>query len=115
METGYPLKRENTDFSSSVVNCYSTGNVSCSFFSREAHIGGLVGENQFLVKLINCYRCNDQIYTVNGGHTTTYEATNFEGVAKDMSILKSIDFYKEDLNWDLTVWELVEGEFPKLK
>ncbi len=105
----------NNTFYSSIVDCFATGNVSCSFDRQDALIGGLVGDNQFWVKLINCYRCNDQIFTVNNEHETIYEATNFEGVAKDMSIVKSIGFYEEELNWDLTVWELVAGGFPKLK
>lgn len=101
-----------------ITGCYATGDVTSTStsksYSSHAYAGGLVGNNDGGT-ITGCYRYSGQTFTVTENGTTTYEATNTEGTAKDLTTLKSVSFHTETLGWSADVWTFTEGAHPTLK
>ena len=91
-----------------IVNCFSTGNVSCASASGKAH--AFCGENKGTLNR-SCYS-NTAVVTL--GDTLTESATISGAIAQDPLSFTNEAFIYDTLYWEATCWVLGEGAYPKL-
>jgi len=90
-----------------IQHCFSVGNVTASATAANAFVYANRGS------IFNCYYLTSMKLTING---IVKSPTNVVGVnSVSESTLESADFYFDTLYWDPKIWEIEDGELPKLK
>ena len=96
-----------------INSCYAVGNVSSISDLGDNYAGGLVGSNSNGT-ITNCYRCNEQSFSVTFEGSIFDESTNSIGNVVDMETLQSVAFHIDILGWSVDNWEFAEGTYPTL-
>ena len=99
------------DFMGVITNCFAVGNVMSLSTYESSFGGGVVGYNEGST-ISNCYRNQEQVFTITRGAETTYEATNSDGTAVELSDLGSEEWIKANL-WTegADAWDF-SGSYP---
>ncbi len=97
-----------------ITNCYAMGEVVSEFAGEYGNAGGVLGY-YFSGTITNCYRDAGQKFTVIKDGTTTNEATNTDGVAKELTEIQTSAFHTDTLGWSADDWTFTEGSYPTLK
>ena len=99
---------------SDIANCFATGNVVLSTDNSFANAGAIVGQNDNNARIMNCYYCEKQSFSIDIKDRQYTEPTNSYGHSQSLETIKSISFYKNTLAWDETIWLLSDGIYPNL-
>ncbi len=98
---------ENAGGTSLLKSVY-TGNVNIT--SGITNYGQLVAVNSGTVH--NCYYSSGTVINVDGAEKT---ATLSLGTVETLGVIRTADFIYNKLFWKSDVWEITDGENPKLK
>lgn len=103
-----------------ITNCFAVGNVSTRTYSFSgtyggSNIGRIIGEYEEGDTVTSCYADSTQVCTRTSSTTTKQGTTNDYGTLQFTHTLQSESFIYETLDWSSEVWEIVEGQFPRLK
>lgn len=98
--------------SGTILSCIAAGEVHASFAYHDTpSVGGFAGENSGI--LSNIYRHEEQliIWEEDNGDIKHQDGTNQDGELCSTINLNDETFYKNNLNWSETIWELSSLSF----
>ena len=104
-----------------ISNCYAAGSVKArstnSYSSPNkaySYAGGLVASGYGTIT--NCYRSSSQsVSSTAYASNSNGNSTNTSGTATSLSILRSVSFLTDTLEWSADVWNFVDGQYPTLR